>query len=87
MRGYTTRRFWPLMIGSASARVTKQSESGRKLAKTHQNVLDCFAKATEQDLGSGLRCWDEMPNVEVTGAEPAFIGGASALTAVLCFFA
>ena len=27
------------MIGSASMRVTKQFESGRKLAKTHQNVL------------------------------------------------
>lgn len=26
-------------IGSASMRVTKQFESGRKLAKTHQNVL------------------------------------------------
>ena len=27
------------MLGSASMRVTKQFESGRKLAKTHQNVL------------------------------------------------
>ena len=39
-------------IGSASMRVTKQFESGRKMAKTHQNVL-VFCKGDWKGCGAG----------------------------------
>ena len=43
-------------VGTAAMRVTKQFESGRKLAKTHQNVPGVLQRRLEEGCGA-LRCW------------------------------
>jgi hypothetical protein len=47
------------MVGTAAMRVTKQFQSGRKLAKTHQNVL-VFCKGDWKKAAA--RCADGIGN-------------------------
>jgi len=54
--------------GTLPIRITKQFQSGRKLGKTHQNVL-IFYKGDP----ANIKAWGDVQCGDVTGGEPVFI--------------